>query len=334
MILVTGGTGLVGSHLLVSLTGKHEKVRAIYRNKATLAAVKNVFGYFNAQERFNRIEWVEAHLLNLPMLTEAFEGISHVYHCAALVSFNPDKYHDLRKSNIEGTANIVNLCIANGIKKLCYVSSIATLSASTTPNKAITETSYWNPEASNSVYSITKYGAEMEVWRGTQEGVPAIIVNPGVILGSGFWANGSGYIFTKIAQGTPFYTKGSTGYVDVMDVVHIMVKLMASDQENQNYVLVAENWAYPDFLTTVAQALHVSPPKKQASKLLLNIAWRLDWLRAKLTKKDRQFTKHLAKTLNTKSTYDSTKIKTTLDYTFTPLEQSINTIAARFLNEH
>ena len=186
MILVTGSTGLVGAHLLYKLISNNEKVRAIYRNEGKLNNVKKVFSTYidDYKNLFENIDWVKADILDIPSLSKAFKGIDYVYHCAAFVSFEPDKYHLLRRTNIEGTANIVNLCISNSIKKLCYVSSIATI-GNELNNNPITEDSVWNPEEEHSVYAITKYGAEMEVWRGTQEGVDAIIVNPGVILGVG-----------------------------------------------------------------------------------------------------------------------------------------------------
>ena len=177
MILVTGGTGLVGAHLLYRLVSDNKKVKAIYRNERKIANTKRVFSSYTEDYNtlFNAIEWIQADLLDVPALSEAFIGVTKVYHSAAFVSFEPDKYQLLRKTNIEGTANIVNLCISNNIEKLCYVSSIATLS-STINTEFISEETEWNPEDDNSVYAITKYGAEMEVWRGTQEGLDAVMV--------------------------------------------------------------------------------------------------------------------------------------------------------------
>lgn len=335
MILVTGGTGLVGSHLLYQLTTNNNPVRAIYRNKNKLALTKKIFSYYseNPDILFNKIDWVEADLLDIPILTEAFKGITHVYHAAAFVSFEPDKYHLLRKTNIEGTANIVNLSIANKIEKLCYVSSVATIGSATSKD-TLNELTLWNPEADNSVYSITKYGAEMEVWRGTQEGLDAVIVNPGVIIGPGIWNYGSGNIFKKVYNGLPFYTKGVTGYVGIEDVVLPMMKLMESPIKNERFILVSENWPYKQFIDKIATSLNVKAPSKKASSLLLQMGWRLDWLKHKLTGKRRRLSKQLVHTLNSKSVYDNTKLKTQLNYQFKPLEKSIKEVAGIFLKEH
>lgn len=331
MILVTGGTGLVGSHLLYQLVNNNEQVKAIYRNKKKLEIVKKVFSYYseNSEILFNKITWIQADLLDIPALSEAFIDISHVYHCAAFVSFEPNKYHLLRKTNIDGTANIVNLCIANNVEKLCYVSSVATLGKASL-GKTIDENTYWNPEADNSVYGITKYGAEIEVWRGTQEGLNAVIVNPGVIIGGGIWNHGSGFIFKKVYKGLSYYTKGHVGYVGVSDVVSIMTKLMKSDIINERFILVSENLSYKTFLSLVAKHLNVQPPTKKASDFLLQIGWRLDWLYSKITRKRRSLSKQLAHTLTSKSIYTNAKIVDALNYNFSAIEDEILKVAKQF----
>ncbi|WP_445737679.1 NAD-dependent epimerase/dehydratase family protein [Mariniflexile sp.] len=334
MVLVTGGTGLVGAHLLYKLVGNNEKVRAIYRNERKLQQVKDVFGTYTSNYKvlFESIEWVQADILDIPALTEAFKDVLYVYHCAAFVSFEPDKYHLLRKTNIEGTANIVNLCISNTIKKLCYVSSVATLG---TPlkNEAITEETNWNPEEDNNVYAITKYGAEMEVWRGTQEGLNMVMVNPGVILGAGIWKYGTGSLFKRAHNGLKFYTSGTVALVSVEDVVTAMVALMKSDITNERYVLVAENWTYKQFLQTLAASVKVKPPKKMASRLFLNVVWKLDWLTHKLTGKRRQLTKQLTHSLTTESHYSNDKLKSVINYNFKDVKDTILEVGDLYLKQ-
>jgi len=334
MILVTGGTGLVGTHLLYKLTSNKEKVRAIYRTERKLDYVKNVFSTYsnNYKPLFDSIEWIKADILDISLLSKAFNDVSYVYHCAAFVSFEPDKNQLLRKINIEGTANIVNLCISNGIKKLCYVSSIATL-GSTINNEPITEYTNWNPEADNGVYSITKYGAEMEVWRGTQEGLDVVIVNPGVILGAGIWHYGSGSLFKKAHKGIRHYTSGTIGLVSIEDVVSIMVTLLKSDIINERFILVAENWSYKQFLQTLAKAVNTKQPSKLASKKLLQFSWKLDWLKRKVTGKRRRLTKHVALSLTSKTYYSSDKIKHNLNYTFKDINTSIIEIGNLYLKQ-
>lgn len=333
MILVTGGTGLVGAHLLFHLLNENKQIRAIFRNEKKFENVKRIFSYYSkdADTLFNKIEWVEADLNNIPQLTEAFKDITHVYHCAAFVSFEPDKFDVLKKTNIKGTANVVNFCISNKVKKLCYVSSIAALGSSL-KNEIITEETEWNKEIDNSVYAITKYGAELEVWRGTQEGLNAVIVNPGVIIGPGIWRYGSGSLIKMIYNGLKYYTTGSTGYVDVNDVVKAMIQLVKSNHKNERYILVSENLSFKDFFTKTARYLGVKPPQKEAKPLLLNIAWRLDWLKQKLTGKRRVLSKQTAKSALTETNYSNKKIKEAIGFEFLPIDKSIEITSTYFLD--
>lgn len=323
MILVTGGTGLVGAHLLYQLSLTETKIKAIYRSKNKIDKTRHVFSYFtqDVDALFNKIEWIEADILDVPKLEGAFQDITKVYHSAAMISFDPNDYHKLRKTNIEGTANIVNMCLAHQIEKLCYVSSVATLGKD--ESGIITEMTDWDPNKDNSVYAITKYGAEMEVWRGTQEGLNAVIVNPGIILGGGFWKLGSGALFRKIHKGMSYYTTGLLAYVDVNDVVNGMVKLMHSDITNERYIMVADNWSFKDFSVMVADKLNVNPPKKEAKEWQLQLAWRLDWLNYFFKRKYRKFTKQMASSVLDDSAFSSEKLKSALNFEFIPIKDSI-----------
>lgn len=332
MILVTGGTGLVGAHLLAHLAKNKQHVKAIYRTPDKLAAVKNVFSYYfdDPTTYFNQIEWFQADVTNVPSLEVAFPDVTQVYHAAALISFDPKDFDQLRKVNIEGTANIVNLCIAHGVKKLCFVSSIAAVGENEDATIPITEETHWNPEIDNSVYAISKYGSEMEVWRGSQEGLDVVIVNPAIILGAGFWRSGSGTLFRKIEKGLKYYTKGILSYVDVQDVVSVMIQLMESSIKNERFVLVAENWTLEKFTNTMANTLNVTPPKKEASSFILAIGWRMDWLQQFFTGKRRRLTKQMAKSLQSQSFFDSSKIQNALNFKFKPLEETIARVGKRY----
>ena len=333
MILVTGGTGLVGSHLLFELSKSQQKIRAIYRRKETIEKVRTIFSYYTdtIDEQFNRIEWVEADLNDIPQLTEAFVGITHVYHCAALISFAPNDYYLLRNTNVVGTANIVNLCILNAIQKLCYVSSVATMGHD--PVK-ITEETTWHSDEIKNVYAITKHEAEMEVWRGVQEGVPSVIVNPGVIIGPGFFKSGSGLLFKLVHKGLKYNTAGVSGYVDVSDVIKSMLLLMNSDIENERYIVVGENISFLDFIALISKDFGITPPKKIVPSWMLSIGWRLDWLKHKLTGKKRHLTKNLCKTLGHKNYYSADKfLENQKDFKFKPISESVSEVCQIFLRD-
>ena len=335
MILVTGGTGLVGSHLLFKLIEKGYRVRATYRSKKKIDAAKHVFSYYtkNADTLFSKIEWVEANLNDIPTLTRAFKSVTKVYHCAALVSFDPNDYFSLRTVNIEGSANIVNLCLAHDIEKLCYVSSIATIGHGEPNDTIISEKTNWIPEDDHNVYAITKYGAEIEVWRGVQEGLNAVIVNPGFIFGPGFWKTSSGSLFKKTYKGLSHYTNGVTGYVDINDVVNAMVQLMSSAIKNQRYILVSKNMSFKAFAFKVAAHLKVKPPKKEATKRVLQLAWRLDWLNYFLRRRPRKLTKQMAKSVSKKHYYSNKKIIRDLDFKFKSIDDSIFETCQFFLSD-
>lgn len=327
MILITGGTGLVGSHLLLSLLKKGESVRAIHRKNSNIQAVRDIFKIYSDQVDFlfDKIEWVEADITDIPALEEAFKGVSIVYHCAAYVNFNPSKYPVLKKVNIEGTANIVNLSLHFGIRKLCFVSSVATLSKKT-DEQFMTEKSYWNPDEKNSVYGISKYGAEMEVWRGTQEGLNAVIVNPGVILGVAPDEDSSG-IATKLgSRGFPFYPSGSIGIIDVRDVVNIMIELTDSSVVNERFILVNENISYRSLMTDLAHLSGKKAPAKKLSKTLMQIISSIDGVCHSIFRTRRKITKDIVRSMFKKSEYSNKKIVDLLDYDFIPTEDTLSFI--------
>ncbi|MDI5948728.1 NAD-dependent epimerase/dehydratase family protein [Flavobacterium yafengii] len=327
MILVTGGTGLVGAHLLLHLIENGEKVRAIYRSVTSMEKTKSLFSMYKKESLFEQIEWIPADITEVPSLEIAFQNIDTVYHCAALISFDPKDEDILRKTNIEGTANIVNFCIAYEIKKLCFVSSIATLGDLLPHEKFITEETEWNPEKPHNDYAISKYGAEMEIWRGQQEGLNVIIVNPGVILGPGFREQGSGQLFTKVKNGLKFYTLGSTGFVAVTDVVRMAHQLMQSEINNERFTLIAENSVFRDILNTMADALGVKKPEIHAKPFFMEMLWRLDWFVSNISQQKRKLTQTTAKASYANSIYSNQKIKDTLKTDFINVHQYIKEIS-------
>jgi nucleoside-diphosphate-sugar epimerase len=299
---------LVGSHLLLELALQGKKVKALKRDTTDLSQAKEVFHLYSnkGDSLFNTIEWVVCDLLDLPALDHAFKNVSMVYHCAAKISFDPKEDLALTKNNIVGTANIVNLCISYVVEKLVHVSSIAALGEN---NHMITEATHWNPEKENSMYAITKYGAELEVWRGTQEGLNAIIVNPGVILGDVFFSTGSGKIFSKIKKGFDFYTGGKIGFVGVKDVVTCMITLMNSTISNEQFILVSENWSYQKLFSTIAKELNPSMKLKKTTKTQLKFALFLDLIKHYVFRSKRSLFNTTVKTANKSLSYDASKIK-------------------------
>jgi len=327
MILVTGGTGLVGAHLLLHLIENGENVRAIYRTQSNLKKTKSVFDFYKKSDLFEKINWLEADILDVPSLENAFIDITEVYHSAALISFNPKDEEKLRKTNIEGTANMVNFSIAKDIKKFCFISSIAALGDIAPHETHITEETDWNPEKPHSDYAISKYGAEMEVWRAQQEGLNIIIVNPGVILGPipmmNVFEQGSNEIYKKVANKLSFYTLGNTGFIAIDDVVKTTFQLMKSEIRNERFTLISDNIVFRDILNTVADTLKVKRPHIHAKPFFMNLLWISDSLFSTLFFRKRSITKATAKASYSTNLYSNEKIKTALGTVFTDIHYYI-----------
>ncbi|AWI24821.1 NAD-dependent epimerase/dehydratase family protein [Flavobacterium pallidum] len=334
MILVTGGTGLVGMHLLMLLAEKEEAVLAIYRNTEGIEKVKRLFEMQHKADSFHKIEWQQADITDIPSLENVFSGISKVYHCAAMISFDQSDEGILRKVNIEGTANIVNFCLAKEVQKLCFVSSIAALGDVAVNETVISEETEWNPEKYHSDYAISKYGAEMEVWRGQQEGLETVIVNPGVIIGpfasKADWQNGSGRIFWEISKGMKYYTKGATGFVGVWDVAAIMHQLMESPIQSQRFALVSEIMSFEVLSKMIAHEIGVKAPTVYAKKWMTEWAWRIDGVLSFLFFKNRKLSKAAAKSLHALEQYDNSKVRQALHFDFESIPAVINKTAVFF----
>ena len=320
-LLVTGGTGFLGSYLLRMLVQKGYSVRALRRASSSTVL---------AAEVADRVEWVVGDVTDMGALEDAFQGVTHVLHCAAMVSFHTRDYGRMMQINVEGTANVVNLSLEGGVQKLIHVSSIAALGR-TKERTHLDEKSSWVQSSGNSQYAISKYESEQEVWRGHAEGLNVGIVNPSVILGSGFWDQGSARFFKQIDQGLKFWPVGRSGFVDVRDVARFMVLLLESDLNGERFVLNADNIPYRQFFKTLADALGSQPPPIKVTPLLAEVAWRVEWLKEKILGIDPIVTKESARASVSSYHYGNEKSTSVFGFTYRPLETSIRETAAQFL---
>ncbi len=334
MILVTGGTGLLGSHLLLDLARRGHKVRAIRRHGSNTERVRKVFSYYadNPEMLMRQIDWVETDLMDFQGMEEALEGIDTVYHAGAVVSFYPKDHKRMLEVNIEGTANLVNLAIDKKVKKFCYISSVATLGRA--DNDDLTdEESHWKPSNKNSVYAKSKYGAEREIWRAMEEGLNAVIVNPSVILGPGFWNDNSG-LFRLVWQGLKYYTKGVNGYVDARDVARAAIELMDKNIFGERFIVSSENLSYEQLFKMMAKYLCKPAPKINVPPLMTRIAWRVEWVRSHLTGSKPEVTREMAITTTQVYEYSNEKIKKAIGFEFIAAEESIREVCGYFLKDH
>jgi len=328
MVLVTGSTGLLGSHLIFELLSHNYEVKALKRIHSDIDFVKKVLSYYSNdyEALFNKIIWVEGDINDVNSLYDAMDGVDCVYHTAAIVSFNHDAYALMKRVNSEGTANVVNMCLEKGIKKLCYSSSVASLGR-VNADSYISEETWWEHTHRNSAYSITKYYAEQEVWRGIAEGLNTVMVNPSIIIGPGHLNRGSSKLFETVYHGQKFYTKGVNGFVDVRDVARIMRLLIEKDINSERFIVSSENLSYQYVLTEIAKQLEVPPPKYNAGPLLSSIAWRLEHFKSLITRKSPLITKETATTAQKHHSYDTKKIVNALNYTFIPVSKAIKDTA-------
>lgn len=281
-------------------------------------------------KEYNNVEWFQADVLDITAMEDAFEGVTHVYHCAAMVSYDP-RYHDAMMAvNVEGTANVVNLSLDYNIRKLVFVSSIASLGKDDT--QFITEKTEWKKEESLSKYSESKYLAEMEVWRGIAEGLEAVILNPGIILGEGDWNQSSTNLFKIVYDEFPFYTKGATAWVDVNDLVAVMIRVMKENIINDKFIVSAGNYTYKEIFDTMATHMNKKKPHILARPWMISIVWRWQYLKALLFGTKATITRETAQSAQSISNFDNTKLLTALpDFQYVSMETSIKRIAASFM---
>lgn len=309
-VLVTGAAGLLGSEVVKQLLDEGYHVTAIYH-----------FTPLNLSHPNLAVK--QCDILDVASLEDIMKDITHVYHCAALVSFEPKEKYHLFKINIEGTENIVNACIFANVKKLIHVSSVSALGRIRN-GETLTEDVQWTEETSNSIYAKSKYLGELEVWRGIGEGLQAAIVNPSIMLGGNNWDDGSSALFKSAYNEFKWYTEGISGFVDVRDVAHAMLLLMNSEISGQRFILSAENLSYKKIFTLMANGFNKKPPPRKVTPLMAEIVWRLEAIKGMITGKKRLLTKETARTAQATVYYDHSKILKALpQFHFTPIADTI-----------
>ncbi|MBL7891597.1 MAG: NAD-dependent epimerase/dehydratase family protein [Bacteroidia bacterium] len=330
MVFVTGGTGLLGTHVLYELLKSGKQVRALKRPGSDLLQVIRTFSYYTSapEQLFSKVQWVEGDLDDIYSLLEAMEGVDEVYHCAAIVSFDPKDVQAILKVNIEGTTNVVNAAIEKKIKKFCHVSSIAAIGTS---EGSITEETYWKSSPDNSIYSISKYGAEREVWRAAEEGLNVVVVNPSVIIGPGDWKGVGTKMFRTAYNGLLFYTDGVTGFVDARDVAGVMVRLMESKICGQRFIVSSENIGFRKFFELACACFKKPLPSVKAGALLSGIAWRIEKFKSAISGYSPLITKETARAAHKTKYYSNDKVKKALNYNFIPVDESIRETCRLFL---
>ncbi len=315
MILVTGGTGFLGAHLLDQLIQAGEKVRCIYR--------KEPFKYL-PQEIIDQIEWVKGDVLDIVSIEKAMEGIEEVFHCAGKISFNPKDKDDLLKVNVEGTANVVNACLGNKVQRLIYVSSVAALGRAK-DGQPITESNSWEDFPHHTHYGESKHLAELEVWRGIAEGLSALVVNPSTLIGpSLYWAEGSPQLFKNIAEGFSFYPTGKNGFTDVRDAARLIRHLMRTNISDERFIINNENWTFKRLFLTIKNNFHLETDFIEINPFISNFFWRANKLKTLITGGEQRITKEMIQSSAEKVSFSNRKIAGLFpSFQWTDLEETI-----------
>ena len=326
--LITGGTGLLGAHLLQQLTARRLSVRAICREGSSRRVVDKVFAAYSKDPAADqaRVQWVTADVTDYYSLEEAFEGIDTVFHVAGYVSFKKTDKPRLEAVNIRGTANVVDAALYRGVRKVVYVSSVAALGRADLED-LITEETPWKNSPLNTHYAVTKQAGEREIWRGSEEGLQVLVVNPGLIVGYGDWDSGTGRIIKRIAEGQAFYTDGCNGWVDVRDTARAMIELDRAGVSNEKFILINENIPFNKAFARIAHHTGAKPPGIKAGPLLIRFAVLTEWLKHKLLGKEPLVTRETALTASLYSRYDNTKIGKHIDFNYTPFEETLEEVA-------
>lgn len=313
-VFVTGATGFLGSYLSRNLLKNGYKVRASKRVTSKMDLVEDIQ---------SQIEWVEGDVLDVPFLEKAIEDVDFVFHCAAIVSFSPKEHKKMMDINIQGTANIVNICLHHKIPKLIHTSSIAAIGRPEHSN-SITEKTKWQENKLNTKYAQSKFQAELEVWRGHYEGLNIGIINPSIILGAGSWNHGSPKLFTTVQKGLKYYPVGTTGFVDVRDVAKSMLLLAESDKISERYIINGANIPYRYLFDKIAEELSVPKPSIKVTPLLRQLSWRLEKFRSIFTRKTPLITKDTALISSLSYEYSNTKSIEELGMEYIPIDKTIS----------
>lgn len=320
-IFVTGGTGLLGSHLLQHLVSNGQKVAALYRNEIPDFSFSD------------KIQWIKGDILDPVFIEQTLASFDYVYHSAAIVSFIPSQRESMLQTNVNGTANIVNAALNSGVKKLCYVSSVAALGDGRP--LPINENIDYCEQKFGSNYSLSKYLAEKEVWRGIGEGLNTVIVNPTIIIGAGDWNKGSTAIFKSVYESFPWYTEGINGFVDVNDVVMSMITLMNSNISGERFIINGENKSFKEVFTAIANVFGSMPPRKKVNRLIAAIVWRLEALKYTFTGKEPLVTKETVKDALDNNTYDRSKFDHYCkEFVFTPFDETIKRVCNELISKY
>ena len=314
MIGVTGANGLLGSFIVRRLIDEGEPFVAFKRKNSDTSLLEDVQ---------DKVHWRELDLLDPVSMEDAFQGLSSIMHSAAMVSFDPRSAAKISRVNTEGTRNIVNACLANGIARLVYISSVAALGRGK-GQTLIDESNKWVENAQHSAYATSKYLGELEVFRGQEEGLQTAVLNPSVILAPADWKKSSARLFKYVWDERLFYIDGSLNYVDVRDVAAAATMVLKSGTENGRFILNGGTVTFKEFFDAVARRFGKKPPMFRLNRNLIKIVAGLESVRALIRRSEPVITSDTARLAGTFFQYQNIKIRNTFQYEFRTLDETLD----------
>ncbi|PWN70637.1 NAD-dependent epimerase [Chryseobacterium phosphatilyticum] len=332
MVFVTGATGILGRVIVLELLKRGKNVRASKRTGSNLNEVRHSYSFYtdHPDDFFNRIQWVDVDFDDPDSLETALKGVEEVYHCAAKVSFHPKDEKEMYHTNIRGTESLLFACEGSGVKKFLHVSSVAVLDNFNEKGE-LDEESDFNPKLEHSAYAISKHLSEMEIWRASAEGMNVVIINPGMIVGSGNWSQSSGELFSTFEDNS-FTFAGGSAYVDVRDVAKTAIELMENNIFGDRFIIVSENKRFTEIAKQIRTKLGLKDAKILSGSIL-NIGRLANTLFGWLIPKLKMVTKTNIEAISSFNTISNHKVKEKLNYQFIPVQESIDFHLNNYIND-
>lgn len=313
MVAITGASGLLGRHLVDRILSEGVGVIAIVRDP---------------QVRFpDGVLVRQGDVVDPLAIQEAIEGADAVIHAAALVSFNPRRRKEILDVNVDGTRNVVNACLKLGIKNLIHISSVSALGRK--PGVAITEENTWTDQYSSD-YGTSKYLAELEVYRGAEEGLIVGLVNPSVILSGTPVHRSSGSLFDYVWKERRFYADGILNYVDVRDVGDAVYELLKNPKPGERFTLSAGTLPYLDFFKRVAHRWNKRAPSLRIPGALVYAFGLAEEMRCWVIGAEPLITRQSAASTTHNFRYDTSKAQRDLGTRYRDLNETIDWCCAEY----
>lgn len=310
-ILITGITGLLGSYIAREFAGTAE-IHGFKRPGSSLRLLKGIE---------TEILWHEGNVSDVEELEDAVAGKDLVIHAAGMVSFDSRDEELLYEVNNIGTANLVNAMLSAGTKKLVHVSSVAAIGRSPELSR-IDEEHKWTESPFNTVYATSKYFGELEAWRGEQEGLDLIVVNPSILLGKVSDDRSSTEIYRYVLDENSYYPKGDLNYLDVRDAARMIRLLVEKEAWGERFILNSTSISYHEFFNEMARVFLKKAPSKPATPFLIRLAVFYNGILRRFRLSKNPLNSQTAMISQQKMFYDNKKILQLLDFKFTSLEDT------------